>query len=180
MFSLPSAEPDGLWFLVIHHMGELEKSSKRLAPRLLAFCSMARCAVSTSHRHEDEAGSALAQSTQWPSICRDSIILGETTMRSPLTAFQLQAPALWRTMLKPSPGRLAPPSEVVLVVKKMSARSSRVPKRRAHQAREVPQPSHVPWSDLASMMVVVSAATTDNEAKPRATAARGLKCMMKE
>lgn len=43
------------------------------------------------------------------------------------------------------------------VVKKMSARRSLLPKARAHQAREVPQPSQVPQLDVGIMIVVLSA-----------------------
>src|SRR5688500_14602124 len=47
-------------------------------------------------------------------------------------------------MFMPRPGSVLPPYGTDLVVKKMSAKSSRAPKTFAHQAREVPQPSQLP------------------------------------
>lgn len=61
---MPSGEPDGLWFLHIHHLGELEKGSKRLAPLALAFCSMARWLASRDQSQLVDDGSLLAQFNQ--------------------------------------------------------------------------------------------------------------------
>jgi hypothetical protein len=47
-------------------------------------------------------------------------------------------------MFRPRPGSVAPLYATDLVVKKMSAKSSRSPNTLAHQASEVPQPSHEP------------------------------------
>jgi len=94
-----------------------------------------------------------------------------------LMVFQLLAPALYRAMVKPRPGSDWPLKGVVLVVKKMSARSSRVPKARAHQASEVPHPSQVPLFEVGSMVVVRSAAALRASASVRASRVTGLGIM---
>lgn len=119
---------------------------------------MLRCLASTFQFQLDEAGSALLQSVQKPSTWRDNIILGETTMLSPLTLFLLEAPALYRAMLKPNPGTVLPPKLTDFVEKKRSAKSSRSPNAAAHQASDVPHPSHVPQLVAGLTVVVVSAA----------------------
>lgn len=64
------------------------------------------------------------------------------------------------------------------MVKKMSARSSRVPKARAHQASEVPHPSHVPLFEVGSMVVVRSAAALRTSANVRTSRATELDIMI--
>ena len=49
----PPDAPDGLWFRHIHHMGELANSSV-VAPRAVAFCSMARWFASAVHFHAED------------------------------------------------------------------------------------------------------------------------------
>jgi hypothetical protein len=50
--------------------------------------------ASTFQFQADEVGSSLFQSSQKPSICLNRGMLGEATIVSPLTLFQLQAPRL--------------------------------------------------------------------------------------
>lgn len=66
MFSHPSLAPEGLRFLHIHHIGELEESSVLLKPRAMAFCRAARWFASTDQSQLDEAGSVLSPSSQYP------------------------------------------------------------------------------------------------------------------
>lgn len=89
----PPAAPEGLWFWHIHHMGELANSSV-VAPRAVAFVSIARCLASADQFHAEEAGSSLFQSCQKPSICLNAGMLGETAIDWPPTLFQLHAPRL--------------------------------------------------------------------------------------
>lgn len=97
-----------------------------------------------------------------------------TDMEVPLYVLLLQAPALYRAMLKPSPGTLLELKVVLSRLKRMSARSSRFPKAFAHQAKDTPQPSQVPQLELALMVHVSSAA-----AKPlKAAASRSPLCMV--
>src|SRR5436190_5578327 len=157
-FSLPSSAPEGLWFLHIHHIGEFENSSKRSAPRSCDLHSIVRWLVSTAQSQLADVGSASNQSVQNPSTCRVCIIAGDSTIASPPTLFQLHAPALYRAILRPSPGRFRPLNDGQPSVKKMSARSSRLPNTLAHHASDVPQPSQVPQSDVGSIVVVASSA----------------------
>src|SRR5690348_9929602 len=60
-------------------------------------------------------------------------------------------------MFRPRPGSVVPLYVVDLVVKKMSAKSSRAPNTLAHQAREVPQPSQVPY-DVPGLTAIVASA----------------------
>src|SRR3954447_6060341 len=60
-------------------------------------------------------------------------------------------------MVRPRPGSEVPLYVVDLVVKKMSAKSSRAPNTLAHQAREVPQPSQVPYEVPGLTEIVASA-----------------------
>lgn len=69
-------------------------------------------------------------------------------------------------MLNPSPGTLFELKVVLSRLKNMSAKSSRLPKAFAHQAKDTPQPSHVPQLELALMVHVSSA-----PARPLNTAA---------
>lgn len=97
-----------------------------------------------------------------------------TDMEVPLYVLLLQAPALYRAMLNPSPGTLFELKVVLSRLKKRSDRSSRLPNAFAHQARDTPQPSHVPQLELALMVHVSSAA-----AKPlKAAARRSPLCMV--
>lgn len=114
----------------------------------------------------DELGSLDAQSHQKPSICRDFFIVDGTTILVPLYVLLLHAPALYRAMLKPKPGTLFELKVVLSRLKNISARSSRLPKAFAHQAKDTPQPSHVPQLELALMVHVSSA-----DARPPNTAA---------
>lgn len=97
-----------------------------------------------------------------------------TDMEVPLYVLLLQAPALYRAMLNPSPGTLLELKVVLSRLKRMSARSSRFPNAFAHQAKDTPQPSQVPQLELALMVHVSSAA-----AKPlKAAASRSPLCMV--
>src|ERR1044072_8282315 len=60
-------------------------------------------------------------------------------------------------MFRPRPGSVVPLYDTDLVVKKMSAKSSRAPNTLAHQASEVPQPSHVPY-DVPGLTAIVASA----------------------
>jgi hypothetical protein len=77
----------------IHHIGELANSSVT-APRWAALTSAARCLASAFQFHADEAGSALRQSCQKPSICLNRGMFGEAAIRSPATSLKLLAPRL--------------------------------------------------------------------------------------
>jgi hypothetical protein len=112
-------------------------------------------------------GSLDDQSHQNPSIIRDLIMVEGTTIVVPLYVLLLHAPALYRAMLSPSPGTLLELKVVLPRLKNKPARSSRLPKAFAHQARDTPQPSHVPQLELALMVHVSSAA-----ARPLNAAAR--------
>src|SRR5687768_6865757 len=84
-------------------------------------------------------------------------MFGETAIRWPSTVFQLHAPRLYLAMFRPRPGNDCPLYTTVLVVNHRSAKSSRSPNTLAHQASEVPHPSHAPWSVPGSMVTVWSA-----------------------
>lgn len=97
-------------------------------------------------------------------------------MEVPLYVLLLQAPALYRAILNPSPGTLFELKVVLSRLKRMFDRSSRLPKAFAHQASDTPQPSHVPQLEPALMVHVSSAA-----AKPlKAAARRSPLCMVIE
>mmetsp|Transcript_30012 Transcript_30012/g.81353 ORF Transcript_30012/g.81353 Transcript_30012/m.81353 type:complete len:216 (+) Transcript_30012:974-1621(+) len=149
-----SPRPEGLRFSSIHHIGELEKSSKRLAPRSRAFWSIVRCVASADQFQLPEAGSSLAQSAQKPSICLYFGTRGDSAMQDPPWQRQELPPALYRTMLKPRPGRSTPDTLTFFVVKKRSARSSRRPKALAHHVRDTPQPSQMPHCTAGSTAVL--------------------------
>jgi hypothetical protein len=93
LLSAAFAAPEGLWLRHIHHIGELANSSL-IAPRWEALTRAARCLASAFQFHADEFGSSLFQSCQKPSTCLNRGMLGEATMRSEPTAFQLEAPRL--------------------------------------------------------------------------------------
>jgi len=99
-------------------------------------------------------------------------MLLDSTIRSVPMGFQLEAPALYRTMLKPRPGSVCEFTFVDFRVKKASARSSRLPNCFAHHAKDVPQPSQVPQFDGALMTVVTSALASGVTASTKANAAR--------
>ena len=61
---MPESEPEGLWLVHIHHMGELEKSSSVVAPREWALRSMDRWDASTDQSQLGEVGEVLVQSSQ--------------------------------------------------------------------------------------------------------------------
>src|SRR5437763_16012999 len=102
-------------------MGELENNSKMFAPRSRAAHNRLRWLAAANQFQLDELGSLLDQSSQYPSICRVGEMFGETTMLWPLMLFDVQAPALYRTMLSPNPGNVVPLYDTVFVVNMMSA-----------------------------------------------------------
>src|SRR5690349_19876632 len=74
-------------------------------------------------------------------------------------------------MVNPRPGSVVPLYLTDLLVKKMSAKSSRSPNRLAHQANEVPHPSHTPKSAVGRTAMVASALAASCPIKPPATTA---------
>ena len=89
----PPDAPEGLWLLHIHHIGEFANSSV-IAPRCVAFTSIARWLASAVHFHAEDVGSSLFQSCQKPSICLKAGMLGDFTIVSPPTLLELHAPRL--------------------------------------------------------------------------------------
>src|SRR4051794_32132691 len=83
-------------------------------------------------------------------------------------------------MFRPRPGSVVPLYDTDLVVKKMSAKSSRAPNTLAHQASEVPQPSQVPY-DVPGLTAIVASARavpvprTPPSTAPPAAASRALR-----